>query len=162
MSVKPIVESLKNIAKLHESLLSISKDKTNCLKEGDTDKLQKLLVQERKHVQAINQLETKRQELVGEWAALNNMKPGEATVSAMIEKLDDHLDKTDLEKQFHHLTDVLIELKKQEQLNQELTEQSLQFLEFSIDMLDPSIKNMNYGTGTGQQSNKRSLFDSKA
>ncbi|SDK03863.1 flagellar protein FlgN [Sediminibacillus albus] len=165
MSVQPIVESLESITKLHESLLSLSIEKTECLKAGDTEKLQALLLKERKHVQAINQMEEKRQQIVQIWSESNNVPTDKATVTGMLERMEDPQDKLDLESHFLKLTNVLVELKQQEKLNQELTKQSLQFIEISIDMMDPSLKNMNYGNTSqakSQQTNKRSLFDSKA
>ncbi|WP_026772256.1 MULTISPECIES: flagellar protein FlgN [Sediminibacillus] len=165
MSVQPIVESLQRLIKLHESLLTLSKEKTETLKAGDTEKLQTLMLQERKHVQAINQVEKQRQEEVGSWAFQAGIEPEDATVSVILDHLEDKQEKIDLENRFLKLTNVLYDLKKQENLNQDLTKQSLQFIQMSIDMMDPSLKNMNYGSNKSQQqpqSSKRSLFDSKA
>ncbi|QTN00397.1 flagellar protein FlgN [Sediminibacillus dalangtanensis] len=165
MSVQPVVESLQRLIKLHESLLTLSKEKTETLKDGDTDKLQTLMLQERKHVQAINQVEKQRQQEVGAWASNAGIDPEAATVSVILENLEDKQEKIDLESRFLKLTNVLYDLKQQENLNQDLTKQSLQFIQMSIDMMDPSLKNMNYGNTKSQQqpqSSKRSLFDSKA
>ncbi|WP_053218574.1 flagellar protein FlgN [Virgibacillus senegalensis] len=166
MSVQPIVESLQRMIKLHDSLLTLSKEKTESLKSGETDKLQSLMLQERKHVQAINQVEKQRQQEVEAWAIQAGLRPEEATVSVILDHLEDEQEKIDLENRFLKLTNVLYDLKQQENLNQDLTRQSLQFIQMSIDMMDPSLKNMNYGNAKIQQqasqSSKRSLFDSKA
>ncbi|WP_371809613.1 flagellar export chaperone FlgN [Halobacillus sp. Marseille-Q1614] len=55
--VKVIFESLDHSKQLHESLLTVSKKKTEALKENQIERLLECLVQERKHVAAIEKLE---------------------------------------------------------------------------------------------------------
>ncbi|WP_138419481.1 flagellar protein FlgN [Aquibacillus sediminis] len=166
MSVQPIVDVLKKITTLHDNLLSISKKKTESLTKNNIDYLQELLLQERKYVQAINQLETKRMELVENWAHVNGLDSQAITVSVMI---DDDLvgtDKQALESVTTRLAETLVELRQQEQLNQQLTKQSMQFIQLTMDMISPSLTTMNYGNQANKQQAtqqvKRSLFDSKA
>ncbi|MBM7570247.1 flagellar protein FlgN [Aquibacillus albus] len=162
MSVKPIVEALDKLTQLHQSLLKLSKDKTESLKKGSIDQLQALLVQERKHVQAINQLEEKRMKLVENWAITNQLDPAAINVSSMLEILKQDSDKELLKNATTQLAEIMVELKQQEKLNQELTQQSLQFVQLTMDMISPTLRNMNYGNSAKQQSNNRSVFDSKA
>ncbi|MDL4839217.1 flagellar protein FlgN [Aquibacillus rhizosphaerae] len=165
MSVQPIVEILTNMTQLHESLLTISKSKTDALKKGNMELLQDLLVQERKHAKAINQLEEKRIEMIGVWSEAQGLDATTTTVSVM---LDNHLqgsEKDSLEKVTTKLAQMLVQLKQQEQLNKDLTKQSLQFIQLSLDMIAPTIKNINYGNQAqkrADQGTKRSVFDSKA
>ncbi|MDC3416125.1 flagellar protein FlgN [Aquibacillus salsiterrae] len=163
MSVQAIVDTLTKITQLHHSLLSVSQTKTEVLKEGDTAKLQTLLVQERKHVQAIEQLELKRIDLVKAWATANKQDTDTTTVSAMLDVLTDGHEKELLEQATVGLVDVLVSLRSQEQLNHELTQQSLQYIELSLNMLSPSLKHLNYNNQSTQTTvPNRSLFDSKA
>lgn len=67
-----------------------------------------------------------------------------------------------LEKTAVALTNVITRLKEQKQLNQALIQQSMQFVELSLDMLSPSIRNMNYGEKKSSGPKGRSVFDSKA
>ncbi|WP_186580797.1 flagellar protein FlgN [Aquibacillus kalidii] len=165
MSVQSIIDTLQKIAQLHQSLLNISEMKTDVLKKGDTDELQKLLKQEQKHAQAINQLENARLGLVEKWGREKGIDSSSLTVSEM---LDNHLEgpeKRDLEDVTVQLAEVLVKLKQQEDLNQQLTQQSLQFIQLSMDMINPGIKNINYGvkhTKQASQTSNRSVFDSKA
>lgn len=165
MSVKPIIALMNKLGSLHQSLLTLSKEKTEHLKEGNMADLQSLLVTERKHIQAINQVESEREKLAHQWFQARGLQDQQPTVSAMLAEVAVDKEKDQLQAAFEQLIYVLAELKQQEQLNQQLTQQSLQFVELSMDMLQPSMKNMNYGkpnakgTDTGS---KRSLFDSKA
>ncbi len=71
MSVQTIINHLRKLIELHDSLVHVSRQKTDVLKEGKMDQLQELLKNEQKHVQAINQIEQKRLEAVQAWADEN-------------------------------------------------------------------------------------------
>ncbi|QGH34047.1 flagellar protein FlgN [Gracilibacillus salitolerans] len=165
MSVQSIIQHLNKLIELHDSLLHVSKQKTEVLKEGNTDVLQKLLIKEQKHVQAINQIEQKRIDAVTSWATEQKLEPTAVTVSTIIEDYTTGADQQQLKEVTLQLAEQLVELRRQEDLNKQLTQQSLQFVQLSLDMMQPSIKNMNYGN-TKHQSKpsapRRSAFDSKA
>ncbi|ENH98391.1 hypothetical protein J416_00349 [Gracilibacillus halophilus YIM-C55.5] len=163
MSVQTIISHLSKLIDLHHSLLKVSKKKTEVLKEGKIDDLQALLTQEQKHVQAVNQIEQKRIEAVEDWANANKLNPADITVSVIIEQYTEGNDKETLEKNTVELAEILMELRRQEDLNKQLTEQSLQFVQLSLDMIQPRIENFNYGNQQHQSTApKRSVFDSKA
>ncbi|MBM7551435.1 flagellar protein FlgN [Thalassobacillus pellis] len=163
MSINAIIMKMEQLLQLHESLLKISKAKTEALKKGDISELQSLLLKEKKHSQAISKLEKDRMEKVSDWYQQNNFSIGQPSVTDMIGNLENIEDKQKLKDVSEQFIYTLSELKQQEKLNNDLTRQSLQFIEFSMNMLQPSLKNMNYGTPTGaNNSEKRSVFDSKA
>ena len=146
MSMQPIITSLQQLLELHQSLLSISENKTEVLKKGDLEGLQQLLKTERKHVQAIKKIEAQN-------------------VTALLELIDNDAEKKALEAVTTTLAEVLVELKQQEQLNQQLTQQSLQFVQLSMNMIAPTIQSINYSNknkSTTDNTTKRSVFDSKA
>lgn len=162
LSLQTVIKSLQKLVTLHESLLSISEQKTAAVKEGDMEKLQPLLVKERKHVQALEQAETTRQKEVKHWFDENNVQNEGQTITTMLEKIEDKEQQESLADVTIHLTNAVTNLKRQEQLNRELIQQSLQFVELTLDMMNPSIKNLNYGNKKETESVKRSVFDSKA
>lgn len=165
MSTQPINEIMDKLCSLHQSLLTLSSDKTEALKNGDTDELQATIVKERKHVQAIGQLEAKREQVVAEWFSTNGINGEEHTITTMLEHISNDAEKEALQEKFERLVMILADLKQQEKLNQELTQQSLQFIDMSLDMIQPSMKNLNYGrpnTKKNDSGNRRSVFDSKA
>lgn len=162
MSVQPILESLEKLIDLHKSLLDISKQKTFVVKEGSVDKLQPLLVKERKYVQALEQNERKRQIKVESWISQHDLSAENATITGILGSLSDEKVKEELETQTVILTNTITQLKQQEQLNKALIQQSMQFVELSLDMMKPSIRNMNYGGKKSSDSTDRSVFDSKA
>ncbi|GGM35452.1 hypothetical protein GCM10011351_21940 [Paraliobacillus quinghaiensis] len=165
MSIQPIITSLQQLLELHQSLLSISENKTEVLKKGDLEALQELLKTERKHVQAINKVEQQRIEQVTSWTVSQKIDLEAQNVTALLEVIDNAAEKEALEAVTTTLAEVLVKLKQQEQLNQQLTQQSLQFVQLSMNMIAPTIQSINYSNknkSSADNSSKRSVFDSKA
>ncbi|WP_106496665.1 flagellar protein FlgN [Lentibacillus sp. Marseille-P4043] len=164
MSVQQIIETLDKLTKLHQSLLAISQEKTDVIKQGSIDELQPLLIKERQHVQALEQLEKVRQQLVESWFKDNQLADETVTITNMLEHIEDQDISARLVQTTTVLTETMTSLKRQEQLNHALIQQSMKFVELSLDMMSPSLKNLNYGKDQSQNTEaaKRSVFDSKA
>lgn len=163
MTIQKIVEHLEKLNQLNESLLAISKQKTDFVKKSQIDEFNELLMKERKHAQAIDQVEAKRVALTEQWFHEHAPNAEEQTISHLIELTDDEEMKKKLEEIFEKLVMNLALLKQQEQLNRELIEQSLQFINLSLEMYEPQSKNINYNqSNKSEQRQQTSMFDSKA
>lgn len=162
MSITAINTSLQELAVIHKELLKVSKRKTDIIKEGSTEKIQAILVEERKYIKVLEQAEQKRQIEVEKWYSNRQRPLEEMTITNMLELLTDEQEKLELEEKTIQLTEAITELKHQEQLNQALIQQSMQFVQLSLDMLNPTIQSMNYGKSQDTEGSKRSVFDSKA
>jgi len=162
VSITAINTSLQELTVIHEELLKVSKRKTDIIKEGSTEKIQAILVEERKYIKVLEQAEQKRQIEVEKWYSNRQQPLEEMTITNMLELLTDEQEKQELEEKTIQLTEAITELKHQEQLNQALIQQSMQFVQLSLDMLNPTIQSMNYGKSQDTEGSKRSVFDSKA
>lgn len=163
LSVETILEKLQNLVNIHEELVAISKQKTEVVKEGSVENLQALLVKERKQIRALEKEEKSRQEAVETWLFKNELPSSDVTITRMLETVSDQKEKQELEQATITLTKIITELKQQEQLNLSLINQSMQFVQLSIDTLQPSITNINYGNKQQDAgAMNRSLFDSQA
>ncbi|WP_082233352.1 flagellar protein FlgN [Halobacillus massiliensis] len=160
MTIQKIILSLDRLKQLHTSMLSVSKEKTEAIKDNKIEQLHECLVAERKHLSAIEKLEKKRMEEVKTWALQENQTEEHPTISHILTVTEGEENRRLLEVYKSFLI-VLADLKQQECLNGELTRQSLQFVNMSLDLLEPSIKNLNYGESAADRP-KRSIFDSKA
>ncbi|WP_010098536.1 flagellar protein FlgN [Ornithinibacillus scapharcae] len=152
----------KNLILIHEQLLALSIEKTALVKEGNVEKLQPTLVKERKAVQQLEQAEEERQKEVATWFVNHGVKVDEVTLSNLMNHIEIEAEKKELEDAAVRLTEAIVKLKQQEELNMALIQQSMQFVQLSIDLLSPSLKNMNYGKDKGPSDVNRSVFDSKA
>lgn len=162
MSIQNVQQALTNLVKLHETLLEISQEKTEVIKEGKVDKLQAILVKERKRVRELEKAETVRIQAVDAYVQ-EHPSITDASITSLLEYIEMEKDRADLEASAISLTEAITKLKQQEELNRALISQSMQFVQLSLDLINPSLKNMNYGEGKPASSAaKRSVFDSKA
>lgn len=148
--------------KAHEQLLIVSRQKTDQIREGLVEELQTTLIKERKIVQTTVRLEEQRIRAVNQWAEISQLSEENATMTWIIEQVHEVKDRTALEKVTAQLVDLIVEIKQQEQLNEALLEQSMQFVQLSLEMLNPTIENFNYNKEQQAPSVERSVFDSKA
>ena len=164
MSIDHITVVLERLVQVHQSLLQLSLTKTELLKKGAIEEVQRILKNEQKHIQAIDKLEKERLKAVDQWSAKFELTDDQKNVTTLLEKVEDDRERDQLEQVSTELAKVLVDLKAQENLNQELTEQSLQFVQMNLDLLSPTIEQVNYGNKRNQDDpqSKRSTFDTKA
>lgn len=162
LCVQAILQSLENLVQIHEELLETSKQKTEIVKKGSADKLQKVVITEYKQIQKLERAEAKREKVVEEWAIRHQVEEEDATISYLLEYVADAEEKKSLAKLAIKLTEVITDLKQQEQLNQQLLNQSMQFVQLSLHAIDPTSQHVNYGKEQTHHKEQRSVFDSKA
>ncbi|RAK19924.1 FlgN protein [Anoxybacillus vitaminiphilus] len=159
MKFAELISLLEKQVKLHASLYQLALKKTEALKNHDINVLTALMKDEQKHVLAIQQLEDKRLRITEH---LLKDSEHERTITRCIE-LADEAERPKLEKLYEQLAELIINLKQANELNQQLTEQSLQFVYVTLDMLAPQTTPINYSsTSTYEEHADRSLFESKA
>ncbi|MDN4606790.1 flagellar protein FlgN [Sporosarcina highlanderae] len=167
MTTETILSILGNLEKLHKSLLRISKEKSELIKNGDINGIDELLKDEQAHLAAIVQMDQSRQNAVSAYLKGNSISvPMNPTITNLIE-VTPVPEKEQLTEARDRLLHAIHELKWQNDLNQKLTYQSLQFVNLSLDMVRPRTESVTYSksgingkkaTGTGTIPN----FDSQA
>lgn len=157
MTLQPVIVIMEKLLALHEGLLQLALKKTDIVKSGDAKELQQLTKEENKFVKAIGQLEQERQALTA------NLGTG-ATISELIEKATDSEAEKLLQLK-NKLTDVIKQLQERNELNEGLLQQSLQFVQVTLNSINPEPTSVTYeGAATGKKpaAPTRSMFDSKA
>jgi flagellar biosynthesis/type III secretory pathway chaperone len=161
MSAEKLIQNLEKLLQLHQNLHKIALQKTESLKSENIAELRELLKKEQMFVQAIKQIEAERVQVTAEFLG----HAEDLTLSACIGKSSGD-EKQSLERIANEFTETMDKLTAANQLNRELTQQALQFVSISLDMLMPqeSLTNYNRPDGNKTQSEKmrRSLFDSQA
>ena len=165
MPINKILSSLDSLEKLHRSLLRLAYEKTAIIKNGDMVKLDQLLKEEQSHLAAIVQMDNQRQLAVTQYMTDQGRSvPINPTVADLLGAAPE-ADKKSLEEARDRLLHAIHDLKWQNDLNQKLTYQSLQFVNLSLDMVRPTTESVNYskpeinGNKTAQE---QVTFDSKA
>lgn len=160
MSAENLVSTLKKILLLHQNLLTLSVQKTEILKKGDIVALNEQMKEEQKYILAIKQMENERIAIVDK---LLGPRVQEKTLSKCIEVAREPI-RSELAGLLEDFVKVTRDLKAVNELNQQLTHQSLQYVNMSLDMLLPQEQTATYGNpaGTKEKKQTRSMFDSKA
>lgn len=144
-------------------MLTLSKEKTNIVKLKKVDELPQLLIKENKLLQLLEKREEQRLQIVTPFFEQNNISEEDRTITTLLLLIHNETEQKQLEKKFTDLTKIIVSLKHQEQLNNQLIQQSLQLIQLSLGMMNPTIQNMNYSNKQeNKQVNERSMFDSKA
>ena len=160
MTGERLIQTLNKLLKLHQNLYEVALQKTEILKQNQVEELKELLNKEQMYVQAIKQIEDERVSKTAEY--LDGSE--EVTLTACINKATGP-EKEVLQDIFADFTDVMNQLKNQNELNKELTKQALQLTSITLDTLFPKETNMNYDKPVNkplQEKQRRSIFDSKA
>jgi flagellar biosynthesis/type III secretory pathway chaperone len=160
LSAKKLIKLLEKHVKLHKGLLELAKKKTEALKKGDMEALSEMMKEEQTYIAAINQVERERIRVVEAMVG----KEDERTLTACMERVDEP-ERSALERLRDNLAAVVAELKNVNELNQQLLQQSLQFVNMTLDMIMPQPKEVNYrkpNMAPSSYEGSRSLFDSKA
>ncbi|MBP2241977.1 flagellar biosynthesis/type III secretory pathway chaperone [Cytobacillus eiseniae] len=161
MSAEVLITSMEKLCKLHESLYDLAVKKTDIMKIGDMDTLNQLLIDEQTHIAAIDRMKKECQN------ASRILTPhiDQPTVSDCM----DYLTTTEQEKikeVTNELVQLVLSLKEQNNLNQQLIHNSLQFVNVSLSLLRPQPEEINYGPPTkikkSSNINTQGMFSSKA
>ena len=165
MTIHPILETLDQLEKLHRSLLRIANDKTNRIKQNDITGLDQLLKDEQAHLAAILQTDKAREQAVVTFFKDEGRPvPLTPSISDVLE-ITPEPGYTELKEAKDRLLHAIHELKWQNDLNQKLTYQSLQFVNLSLDMVRPRTESVNYSKNEVQgnpTTKKLASFDSQA
>lgn len=164
MSAQSIIQTLQQLVDLHRELNKMAQEKTEAIKAEELKSLSSLLVQERKLVVAIEQLENVRQSDVHAFLREKGVQDGTSLLSECIQYASEN-ERTELTRLGAELREEIISLKERNDLNQQLIYQSLQFVNLNLNLMLPEYESYTYdrpqdSEGAGKQS--KSLFDSKA
>lgn len=157
MTFAELISLLEKQVKLHKSLYQLALKKTEALKKHDVETLTALMKDEQKHILAIQQLENNRMSMMRQWGI------GEDVTMTSCLELAVEPERSTLLQLYDQLSKLLMNIKHANELNQQLTEQSLQFIYLTLDMITPQTQPINYNkTNTYEEPFDRSVFESKA
>lgn len=159
-----MIQTLAQLLKIQQRLNHLAKEKTDYLKQNAVQELERLLKVEETEVNLLEEAERKRQMAVTDFIHQHDIENENVTMSTLSRYLTGK-EKDLFEKLQIKLGKEAVKLKNQNTLNDELTKQSLYFVNVQLEMLSPkSTATVTYqppSTKSSDQS-RRSIFDSKA
>lgn len=158
-----LVKTLDNLVELYEGLYKIAFRKTESLICSSRDELLKLVAQEQACLSQISELERQRHKQAVNFAAV---KPGAdaPTLQEIIDATQCKIIKKELSLLKDRLTEAIDKVSAQNNLNRELTHQSLHLVNAALNMVLPKQTPFNYSNPQHLHNPAlpvTSLFDSK-
>lgn len=165
MSVKLIISALKKMNDLYMRMLSVCRDKHRAIIDNNTSELVKCMAEETRLLNQINEAEEQRIEAMNAFLKEKGIKSQlNLTVSEIARLVFDPNEKAELLETRSQLLNNATELKNQNQLTQQLLEQSLSFIDFSLNLLVGVDDDLIYQNPTNAplKPTKNNFFDAKA
>lgn len=158
MSIE-LIRAMEQLIQLNRSLYALQVKKTDIVKKGDMEAFQQLQKDEQKHLAAIQKVDHNRQ------TAVANLAPTleHPTVTDCLPYIS-KVEQQKLVTLKNQLVAILTDLHEQNNLNQQLIQQSLEFINLSVNLLLPQQQEINYGPPTNKKQpiETKRMFQSEA
>ncbi|SEC34133.1 flagellar protein FlgN [Paenibacillus sp. GP183] len=164
-TIRDLLDSMNKLRDIHEALLELAKDKTPALVHNEVDALNQVVNKESKLMRLIGEAEQQRIQIINEYLLSRGYNPNpQITISDLIKIIFKAEEKHALSEAQFSLLHVLHELKERNAINQQLIEQSLAFIDYSLDLVMGSSEDEAVYHNPNQQKsgNRLGVFDTKA
>lgn len=160
--VGKLMEILNQEYEIYDTLSKISNNKKDLIVGGKVHELDSIVKLEQSLVVKISRLEDERESIAGRLCALLGQRPEDITISALAEKLGE-TEAVKLKACQEKMLRKIVALRNANDLNSKLIKNSLEYIDFSINMMTSiGAASNNYGsTGYTGDAKKRNLFDMK-
>ncbi|OXM86366.1 flagellar protein FlgN [Paenibacillus rigui] len=136
MAFQALTQTMTALTDVHMTLLELAEQKKQVLIRNDVEQLMQIVSKENKLVKQIGELDLQRIEAIGQFMIEKGYKPNpKVTVSDLTKIIFNVDDKKTLVGLQRQLLAAIRKLKEVNQVNQQLIMQSLQFIEYSIDII---------------------------
>lgn len=130
-----LYELLDNLLNLHRALYTLATQKKDVLIKGDIEGLTFITQQEQKLIKGVNASEAARIQVVQDILTEKGLSLAEPTLYELTKSLTSIEEKSRLKSYREELIRIVSELRQANELNQQLLEQSLSFVNHSLDIL---------------------------
>lgn len=165
--VNDLIKIIQAMVSVHKKLNDLAFEKQDAVKTGDMKALEHVMQQEAPHIQQLRKLENTRMHIVSQWQENKGLVKESVTIDQLL-PLFPEKERNELEDWSTRLIEEIIRLKEQNDLNEQLLEDSLRFVNVTLDAMRPQNSFNNY-SGKGPSTDdddftpgNNSLFDSKA
>ncbi|MGK9252702.1 flagellar protein FlgN [Paenibacillus sp. P22] len=134
MPIEAIIDTLEQQDALYSQMIELADQKTPALVKGDLDALNALLMKERKLVKAAGELEERRTTQVNIHFSKLQLRLRSGKLADLIRTVSQPEDKQKLTEIQQELSGKLERLRMKNEHNQQLLRQSLEFIEFSLEL----------------------------
>jgi flagellar biosynthesis/type III secretory pathway chaperone len=166
VTINAVLETLEKLIEIHQELITLAKEKTPVLVGNQVDHLNSIMHKEHKLIKQVEELDQLRVKNTAENLLSRGYSPDpRVTISDLIKIIFNADQKEALSDVQQRLFSVMMELRKLNEVNQKLTEQSLAFINYSLDLFTQSPEqDAIYGNPRQQNSisARNGMFDTRA
>lgn len=166
MSVQSVIQAMSNLNDVHLEMIDVGKEKQQAIIDNDSTNLTRLMTIENRLLRQMNELEQQRVEQVNIFLKEKGIRSQlSLSVTELSRLVFDPEEKQELMQIRDSLLSNAMILKKQNELTTQLLEQSLHFIDFSLNIIVGVDEEMIYKKPTDTPpglSNKNNFFDAKA
>ncbi len=157
---KRLIEVLHKETDIFKGILKLSKNKTDTIVEGKVSELESITRLEQSMILQLGKLEEEREELVDKLAVQLNVEASDLTLTGL-EKLLPKEEAEQLRDCRKMLPELLHEVDETNVLNSKLIRNSLDYIDFSVNILtNAGTTGSTYGnSGRSSDSKKRNFLD---
>lgn len=162
VNIDKLITILEDEINIFKQILDLSKEKTSVIVEGKINDLENMLSKEQSLVVKIGELESQRENITEDIKAQLNIDKDEFYLTTLTEYIDE-TKSCILKETQKEFTKVLDDLKETNQINSQLINNSLEYIDFSINLLSSEEVQANNYSDKGETKNKtgRNIFDLK-
>ncbi|GAB7389198.1 hypothetical protein BSNK01_30360 [Bacillaceae bacterium] len=133
--LRAMMEVLARMIEVHRDLLALAKEKKQALLSGSLDALAAVVQKEAKYVKEITELENERRRRADEYLRTVGIVPEPLPLNELIKLVHKAEEKEKLREMGEELGKLVGELRQLNELNQQLIEQSLSYVQQMVALL---------------------------
>lgn len=166
MSATPIIQQMEAMLQLQNQLMELAEEKTKVIIDNRVNDLARITSAETKLIRQVAECEKACADAVRNMLETKGFPPRTAvTMSGLAKLITNPNEKEALRHLQQQLSEVIDRLKQRNDLNQQLIEHSLAFINYTIDLTVGAPDDMMYGKNEEEQlkyHSGRGMFDTRA
>jgi len=156
--IEKLTDVLRKEASLYEDFLSVQKGKTDILVKGNVLELEKMVKTEQSYFEKIQELESEREQIIERIAQVFHTDLSTLTLTQIINNYVNQEQASELKNLRDKILNTVNELKKVNEQNARLINNSLEYINFSINL----IASANNGGSRYEQDGKEGKGERKS
>lgn len=136
MSIQLLLDTMQKLQEAHEALLELAREKTEVIVCNNVDQLNSIVNKESKWIRVIAETNQQRIQFIGSYLISRGYNPNpNITVGDLIKIIFKVEEKQALSQAQQKLVATMKQLKEENAINQQLIEQSLAFINYTVDLV---------------------------
>ncbi|MCU6792947.1 flagellar protein FlgN [Paenibacillus sp. WQ 127069] len=136
MAFQALIQTMTAFNDVHDALCELAEEKKQVLIHNDVERLTQIVAKENKLIKQLGELDQQRLKVIGEFLMEKGYKPNpKVTVSDLTKIIFNMEEKKTLLALQKQLLGTIRKLREMNQLNQQLIEHSLSFIDYSLDLI---------------------------